>query len=84
MEWSAVLEGLEGEPHLMLLGAVVLRAVWDVKGSSGARAFLERVRENVRAGCGSAEAVLLAMDGVGADGAPVTLPERRQVVGVWW
>ncbi len=61
VEWCPELEALRDEPYVMLLAAVVIRARCDSPRSRDARAFLERVRLNARAGAAT-EAVLAAMD----------------------
>ncbi len=68
-DWAPELQRLLGEPELLLLGAVCQRAKWDAGGRKAwapeARAFLERVWQNVCSGETAGDAVLLAMDGEG-------------------
>lgn len=59
-DWCKELRGLKGDPVLLLLGAVFLRAKADAKTSWRARRFVERVKTN----CGEESAgfaVVMAM-----------------------
>lgn len=51
-EWCPELAALEDEPYLMLLAAVVLRAMWDSGSCREAKRFGEKVRANAAAGLG--------------------------------